>query len=298
VIADLDGDGEQEIIYASYDGYVHAFWLDKTEHDSWPYAVNIGGPYRFASEPAVADLDNDGFAEVIFASWVQKHSDLTGRLHIVSHQGVSLHQVDLPAALGSPDWNGALAAPTLANIDGDDDLEVVLNTAHSGLVAYHLPSTANARILWGTGRGNYQRTGSLLYGSLQTSTKHVQPIRPNPGDTFTYTITLRNPGPTLHGARVTDTLPVEATFLGNLWASSGSYGEAGSVITWTGSVSTGKSVTITFGVTVSRQISTPHAIENIAQIDDGLGNIWERRAVAIVSGLVTNLPLVLRQATP
>ena len=62
-------------------------------------------------------------------------------------------------AFGSPDWNGALAAPTLADIDTDADLEVVLNTAHSGFVAYDLPGTANAKILWGTGRGSYQRNG-------------------------------------------------------------------------------------------------------------------------------------------
>jgi hypothetical protein len=28
-------------------------------------------------------------------------------------------------------------------------------------VAYDLPGTASARILWGTGRGSYQRTGAL-----------------------------------------------------------------------------------------------------------------------------------------
>ena len=62
-----------------------------------------------------------------------------------------------PAGLRSPDWNGALAAPTLANIDADGDLEVVLNTAHSGFVAYDLPGTGNARVLWSTGRGNYAK---------------------------------------------------------------------------------------------------------------------------------------------
>ncbi len=72
VLADLDGDGELEILYASYDGRVHAFWLDKTEHHNWPYHVYTGGAYRFATEPIVADLDNDGFAEVIFASRVQR----------------------------------------------------------------------------------------------------------------------------------------------------------------------------------------------------------------------------------
>jgi hypothetical protein len=160
-VADLDGDGKREILFASYDGRVHAFWLDKGEHGNWPYSVYkpSEGFYRFASEPVVADLDGDGSAEVIFASWTQKGSNQTGKLHILDYLGNPLHEVDLPPAFGSPDWNGALAAPTLANIDADSDLEVVLNTAHSGVVAYDLPGTANARILWGTGRGNYWRNG-------------------------------------------------------------------------------------------------------------------------------------------
>jgi hypothetical protein len=168
VVVDLDGDGQQEILYASYDGRVHAFWLDKTEHGAWPFPVYKAqeGVYRFASEPVVADLNNDGHAEVLFASWVQKGSGKTGKLHILDWQGQPLHEVALPPAFGAEDWNGALAAPTLANIDADPDLEVVLNTAHSGFVAYDLPGTARARILWGTGRGNYQRTGTAVPGPL------------------------------------------------------------------------------------------------------------------------------------
>ncbi|KPK04025.1 MAG: hypothetical protein AMJ56_18175, partial [Anaerolineae bacterium SG8_19] len=65
-----DGNGLMEILFASYDGRLHAYWLDKTEHHQWPYNVNGTGPgIRFASEPVVADLDNDGLAEVIFTSW-------------------------------------------------------------------------------------------------------------------------------------------------------------------------------------------------------------------------------------
>ena len=294
VAADLDGDGFMEILFASYDGRVHAFWLDKTEHGNWPYSVYKAaeGFYRFASEPVVADLDDDGHAEVIFGSWVQKDTNRTGKLHILDYQGNPLHEMDLPSAFGSPDWNGALAAPTLADIDADDDLELVLNTAHSGLVAYDLPGTAGARILWGTGRGNYQRTGSFLHGSLQTSTKRGQPILPGPSDVLTYTITLRNPGPALTSARVTDTLPAEVHYLGNLWASAGSYGEASGVITWTGTVPAAEPLTIFFGVTVSQQITTPQAILNTALIDDGLGNVWQRSAIIIANGYAVYLPVI------
>jgi hypothetical protein len=164
VVADLDGDGYKEILFPSYDGRMHAYWLDKSEHGNWPYSVYdpSEGFYRFASEAVVADLDNNGKAEVIFASWVQKGTHQSGKLHILDDQGNPLQVIDLPLALGSPDWNGSLAAPTLANIDADANLEVVLNTAHSGVVAYELPESANARIIWGTGRGNFQRSGSLL----------------------------------------------------------------------------------------------------------------------------------------
>jgi hypothetical protein len=160
VTVDLDGDGKLEILFPSYDGRLHAFWLDKTEHGSWPFSVynRAQGFYRFASEPVVADLNNDGKAEVIFASWTQKNSNHTGHLYILDYLGNPLHEVDLPPAVGAS-WNGALAAPTLANIDSDPDLELVLNTAHSGFVAYDLPNTSQARILWATSRGGYLRNG-------------------------------------------------------------------------------------------------------------------------------------------
>lgn len=163
VAADLDGDGKLEILFPSYDGRVHAYWLDRTEHGTWPFEVYqpAEGYYRFASEPAVADLDGDGMAEVIFSSWSQKGSNAPGRLYIVSAAGSLIYAVNLPASDGAS-WNGALGAPTLANIDGDPDLEVVLNTAHSGLVAYDLPGTANAVLLWPTGRGSYFRSGMAL----------------------------------------------------------------------------------------------------------------------------------------
>ena len=157
VVVDLNNDNQKEILFASYDGKMHAYWLDKTEHHNWPYSIynSSEGFYRFASEPVVADLDRDGCSEVIFTSWVQKTTTgmRLGKLHILDCEGNVLHEQLLPVPKSSSRHvNGALPAPTIANIDDDSDYELVINTINSGFVAYDLPGSAGARIQWQSGR--------------------------------------------------------------------------------------------------------------------------------------------------
>lgn len=160
VPADLDGDGQLEILMQSYDGKLHVWWLDKTEKHSWPYTIP-GTGFRFGAEPAVADLDGDGRAEVIFTTWPQKGGNAVGQLIILSYQGVLLTSVDLPAPRGGS-WNGGLAAPTIVQLDGDANWEAVIGTSQSGVVVYELQGSANTRLRWGTARGNLLRTGQPL----------------------------------------------------------------------------------------------------------------------------------------
>ncbi len=296
VVADLDGDGEMEILYPSYDGRVHAFWLDKTEHGSWPYSVYkpAEGFYRFASEPVVADLDGDGKAEVIFTSWAQKSSKQTGMLTILNYLGDLIHEAPLPPAYGSPDWNGGLPAPTLANIDSDPDLEVVVNTAHSGLVAYDLPGTSNAAILWGTGRGSYQRSGALTRANLTSSKIWASSSLAVPGQRLTYNILLRNSGLALKNVSLTDTLPSGVSYAGNLSASSGMASEAGGVVSWQGSLAANAPVTISFDVVVDNNLSEFQVITNSVAIDDGLSAVWRLQASIYVNGSGLFLPLLSR----
>lgn len=220
VVADLDGDRTMEILFASYDGKLHAYWLDKTEHGSWPYAVTQSGEgfVRFASEPIVADLDGNGTAEVLFGSWPEKGGNRVGRLHILDYRGNVLQQVDLPGAF-SGDWNGILGAPTLANIDGDADLELVAGSAHSGLIAYDIPGTAGARVLWGTGRGSYRRAGAATAGGGGSLTPTAD-AGPDQSVAFGATVNLDG----------SESISRRGTSLTYAWAQSG-----GTAVTLTGS---------------------------------------------------------------
>jgi uncharacterized repeat protein (TIGR01451 family) len=131
--------------------------------------------------------------------------------------------------------------------------------------------------------------------SLEPSTKAVYPTLPDPGDVLTYTVRLESTGALLSSARVTDTLSADLNYLGNLWSSSGTYGESGGVITWTGSVGSALPVTITYGVTVSALLVDPQAISNTVLIDDGDGNVLQRWASVIVNAHSSYLPLVLKE---
>ncbi len=220
VLADLDGDGRREILFPSYDGRLHAYWLDKSQHGAWPF--DVPGPgIRFASEPVVVDLDADGRAEVLFSSWPEKGTGQAGQLHLLDDQGRQLYAVDLPTPGAGADWNGGLSAPTLANLDADPDLELVLGTSHSGAVAYDLPGSAGARILWGSGRGGYQRTGAApatppIFQLTSPRTRLVAPASP----VVSFNVQVEgNPGPVtlslgqVHGPAPLPTARVEPASL-------------------------------------------------------------------------------------
>ena len=296
VAADLDGDGVREILYASYDGRLHAYWLDKSEHGNWPYDVSATGPgIRFASEPVVADLDGDGRAEVLFTSWPQKGAGYVGMLHVLDYLGNPLHEAPLPAPFGEANWNGALPAPTLANVDADADLELVLNTAHSGFVVYDLPGTANARVFWGTGRGNYQRSGSLLTGSLQGSSMVMSLPLVSAGDTVQVTIHLRNSGPALEAVQLSNVLPAQLIYAGSLQASGGAASYASGEVSWSGSVEAADPVLISYNATADPALTEAVVVTNEAEVEDGAGQIWRLEATVVVNGQAHYLPLVARE---
>ena len=107
---------------ASYDGRLHAFWLDKTEHGNWPLC---GLPARRGLLPLRLRAGRRRSGR----RWARR-SDLhlldaerhraTGKLHILDYLGNLLHVVDLPPALQAtgtapcppPPWRTSTATPT------------------------------------------------------------------------------------------------------------------------------------------------------------------------------------------
>ena len=54
---------------------------------------------------------------------------------------------------------GVPAAPSVADIDGDGRLEIVLSSFDHGLDVYRVPGSAANCLPWPTGRGNLLRNG-------------------------------------------------------------------------------------------------------------------------------------------
>lgn len=60
-VADLDGDGEREVLAGSGGMILHAYRLDGSEIDGWPKQLG----HWIMSTPAIADIDGDGTLEVV-----------------------------------------------------------------------------------------------------------------------------------------------------------------------------------------------------------------------------------------
>lgn len=155
-VADLDGDGKKEILFPSYDGNLYAVHPDGTLFWKFlfadPRALPVEGP--FASEPVIGDLDGDGLPEILLATYSSVPGE--GALILLNHLGKEMARAPLPG-------RGAMAAPTLADLDGDGGLEVIVNlkdaAPQGGVQIYKIPGAQGNRLLWPTGRGNFLRNG-------------------------------------------------------------------------------------------------------------------------------------------
>ncbi len=136
-IADVDGDGHQEVVVGSVegrpDGYLYC--LSSTGGIKW--RAPAGTPEYGC--PVIADVDNDGKLEIVVGGWY------TGKVYCFSGTG--------GLKWSSPSLGMVGVFPVVADIDGDGKQEVVVgassHTSSHGL--YCLNSTGGIKWSYSTG---------------------------------------------------------------------------------------------------------------------------------------------------
>lgn len=144
-------------------------------------------------------------------------------------------------ALPGPAWNGGNPAGCT---DADDK-----------------PLATDQR---GRARNGRCDIGAFEAQGLELSSKTLDPVSPYVGTNLNYTIAIRNADTLTREVMVTDVLPGKVALVpGTLYAGRGIPSFSSGAVTWSGAVSGGDTVTITFGATAGRAAGW---IENTATI--------------------------------
>ena len=151
------GDPRPEILAPINDGYIYAMGADGSR--LWRYDFAKGAAKTFASEVTVADLNKDGVPEIVFG--VYSLAKNGGRLVVLKNTGELLFDITLPNQGIDGNGIGVPAAPTIADIDGDGQLEILAQTFDHGIDVFTVPGSGTSCVLWPTARGSYMRTGSV-----------------------------------------------------------------------------------------------------------------------------------------
>lgn len=149
------GDAKPEIVAPINDGFIYAIGNDGQR--LWRYDYGKGVAKVFASEVVAADLNKDGTPELVFGTYSLQANG--GHLIVLENTGKLLFDLVLPAQGMNGNGIGIPAAPTIADLDGDGQLEILVVTFDHGMDIFTVPGSGTSCLLWPTGRGNLLRNG-------------------------------------------------------------------------------------------------------------------------------------------
>jgi hypothetical protein len=119
--ADFDRDGHYETAEVCFLGRLKINYSDK------PIRVDVGGP--IGSEISLGDIDNDGYVEILFCG--------DNRIYAYNHNGTPVG--DFPITVNAAIPAGLMRSnPMLADIDGDDKMEIFAATPNGEIVGFNL----------------------------------------------------------------------------------------------------------------------------------------------------------------
>jgi len=134
VIADLDADGEPELVFCTEDS-VQAVHIDGST--LWTTAVS--GPFGDDGAISVGDIDGDGLSEVYVNSYIEADGFAFSLVHAFDHQGRELTEAGFPKTLmGDPSG----CSPLVGDIDGDGQKELLVASAGAPIMAWESDGSA------------------------------------------------------------------------------------------------------------------------------------------------------------
>lgn len=154
-VADLFADPAHpgpELVFAGFDGRIHC--VDARGHEIWTYQYTTRDDVLTAGV-AIADLSGDGAPEIVFSTYSITANQ--SHLFVLDGGGNELHKIALPG-------RGSMAVPTVANVDADPALGIVVPLKDSGsgqpvALVYKVPGSRDNCLPWPTGRANLLRNG-------------------------------------------------------------------------------------------------------------------------------------------
>lgn len=121
-LADLDGDGADEIIF----GVANRFFVYRNETLWW--SRELSGLARFPS--AVGDLENDGIQDIVVLTGFNGEA---GQVYAFNSRGV-----DKPGWPKSFDGRWMISSPALADVDNNGQLEIICSDLENSLGSVYL----------------------------------------------------------------------------------------------------------------------------------------------------------------
>jgi len=136
IVADLDQDGQPEVIATAFPDILVALRPSDCSVRFQRKGLSLLSDGQ--AQVAAADLDGDGFAEIVTL-------DAERRILVFDHRGQLLARADVPVRERNPAGPDLWSAPTIADIDGTPPAEIIVG---SQVARFWSGPPARVQVLW------------------------------------------------------------------------------------------------------------------------------------------------------